>query len=260
MVKNKEKLMDMLAEQFGDDPESFRAVYAAIKKWVKQAVLASDGRSENRTTELKDWTRGKLDDLSGKMKLIPGNLKTYVDGQIEKVRDSAVQIAREVVSAAAEDIEELSKKIEGYSSVFEAINTRIDKLQNRIDKLGRNGSGGPTMASGAPNRSVYVNGKIVSGRFSDVNFKAGSNVTITTADNMTTMQVDVTVTSSGGGSGPTVPTGTVDGSNNTFTASTTPTIVFTEGGHFTNGFGVTITGLSIVFDLGLQPQKWIYYI
>ncbi len=55
-------------------------------------------------------------------------------------------------------------------------------------------------------------------------------------------------------------TGTVNGSNLTFTAATTPTIVFTEGGHFINGFGVTITGLTIVFDQGLAPQQWIKYV
>lgn len=63
-----------------------------------------------------------------------------------------------------------------------------------------------------------------------------------------------------GGGAPQIPTGTVNGINLTFIAATTPTIIFTEGGHFTNGFGVTITGLTIVFATGLAPQQWIYYL
>jgi hypothetical protein len=69
---------------------------------------------------------------------------------------------------------------------------------------------------------------------------------------------------SSSGSAPTTPSGTINGSNITFTATTQPTIVFTEGGSFTNGFGVTITGsgsaYTIVFAAGLAPQQWIYYI
>jgi hypothetical protein len=84
---------------------------------------------------------------------------------------------------------------------------------------------------------------------------AGTNVTITTTNGVKTISA-----TGGSGSAPQIPTGTVDGSNTTFVAATTPTIVYTEGGHFVNGFGVTITGLNIVFDAGLQPQSWIYYL
>jgi hypothetical protein len=74
----------------------------------------------------------------------------------------------------------------------------------------------------------------------------------------------VPYTPGGGSSGPTAPLGTVNGSNLTFTSTTQPTIVFTEGGSFTNGFGVTITGsgssYTIVFAAGLAPQQWVYYI
>lgn len=73
-----------------------------------------------------------------------------------------------------------------------------------------------------------------------------------------TLLFEYTTTSSG--SGPQTPSGTVDGTNNTFVAATTPTLIFTEGGTFTNGHGVTITGNTIVFDTNLQPQQWIYYL
>lgn len=63
-----------------------------------------------------------------------------------------------------------------------------------------------------------------------------------------------------GGSAPTIPKGTVNGINTVFTASSTPTIVFTEGGTFTNGFGVTISGMTITFSAGLAPQQWVYYL
>jgi hypothetical protein len=69
---------------------------------------------------------------------------------------------------------------------------------------------------------------------------------------------------SSSGSSPTIPSGIINGTNNTFTATTQPTIVFTEGGSFTKGFGVTITGsgssYTIVFAAGLAPQQWVYYI
>ena len=64
----------------------------------------------------------------------------------------------------------------------------------------------------------------------------------------------------GGGSSPTALTGIINGSNLNFTTATPATIVFTEGGTFTNGFGVTITGLAVVFAAGLAPQQWAYYL
>ena len=111
--------------------------------------------------------------------------------------------------------------------------------------------------------SILSNGALI-GMTNGLNLVAGTGMTISVSAN-SSGAITATFNSSGGGGGaPTIPTGTVNGINLTFTATTKPSIVFTEGGTFTNGFGVTITGsgssFTIVFAAGLAPQQWIYYL
>ncbi len=136
--------------------------------------------------------------------------------------------------------------------VVEKINTsslliKKERVEGLLDAISRSIHNG-IASVGITTTNFFSNGALV-GRAKNINF---TNAIISVAGDMATISTSASV---GGGI-----TGTVDGSNLTFVAATPPSIVFTEGGHFINGFGVTITGLTIVFDAGLAPQQWIKYV
>lgn len=84
----------------------------------------------------------------------------------------------------------LRSEIVGVSGNLEKI--RLD-LSNRINNLPRGG--------GNANRQINVGSSVMSTKYTDINLKAGTNVTLSKADNNTTKQVDITIAASGGGGG-----------------------------------------------------------
>lgn len=54
---------------------------------------------------------------------------------------------------------------------------------------------------GAPNQQINVNSSVMSKKYADVNFKAGTNITLTKADDDVNKRVNITITAAGGGSG-----------------------------------------------------------
>lgn len=69
---------------------------------------------------------------------------------------------------------------------------KIGDILSRLPDLGRGGS---------INRQLFINGVDPLLRYTDVNLKAGSNVTLTYQNNNTTQKVDITISATGGGGG-----------------------------------------------------------
>lgn len=72
----------------------------------------------------------------------------------------------------------------------------VDKIRPEV--LSRLNTGG-----GGINRQMFINSIDPLTRYTDVNLKAGSNVTITYQNNDTTKKVDITISATGGGGGST---------------------------------------------------------
>lgn len=103
------------------------------------------------------------------------NLKNDFENKVQSLTNNLKQ----------DNGEEVVKKLK------KDINKKIDSL--RVDFLGKiAGLGG-----GQANRQINVNSSIMSTRYNDINFKDGTDTLLTTADNNTTKQVDVTIASSG---------------------------------------------------------------
>jgi len=80
------------------------------------------------------------------------------------------------------------------SDTQEKIDTLRTELIDRMNKLGRGGS---------MNRQIFIGNSDPLTRYTDINLKAGTNVTINFVNNDTTKKVDVTIASAGGPSGST---------------------------------------------------------
>jgi hypothetical protein len=101
--------------------------------------------------------------------------------------------------------------------------------------------------------SIFDDGAVLVEDVDSIDF-AGAGVTGTNVNNAVTE----TIPGGGGGGSWKTPTGTVNGSNVTFTTGTdVPVLVATEQGIAVNGFGCTIVGNTIT--MFLAPQDFIRY-
>jgi hypothetical protein len=101
-----------------------------------------------------------------------------------------------------------------------------DLKKLRADLFSKLPTGGGNM-----NRNVSIGGNSsVLSRYTDMNWKAGSGVTISYANNDTTKNTDITIAASSVSAGYQSPTGTVDGSNAIFVFSTAPNVICVDNG------------------------------
>lgn len=121
-----------------------------------------------------------------------------VDSKNTSTSNSLTEMVRDIEQMEKdvnEVLETLQKNISGKSSKSE-LESAIDEL--RVDLLNRLSAVG----SGNMNREIFIGGANPLTKYTDINLRAGSNVTITYVNNNTTKKVDVTVSATGGsGSG-----------------------------------------------------------
>lgn len=116
-------------------------------------------------------------DIVGKAEL------TRVETEIKKVAQDAKNLIDKLVIPPDRESE-----ITALTDELEKV--RLELL-NRINNIG----------GGNMNRQVFFNSTDYLTKYTDINWKAGTNVTFTIANNNTTKKVDITVSASGGGGG-----------------------------------------------------------
>jgi len=138
--------------------------------------------------------------------------------------------------------EELSKKErKEIDDKFIEFEKALKKL--RIEALSRGG--------GAMNRKITFGGVDYLTRFTDINYKPGTNVGFTIADNQTTKMVDVTITATGGSSSV---AGTVRSIKTVSVSSTIGTTAGTDQVILAND-GIMITMPDAILDTNLYTIK-----
>src|SRR3990167_90551 len=105
--------------------------------------------------------------------------------------------------ATKTDLEPINESLEGTKNLLNQSKNDIIRVGSDIEKTRTDFfsrlSQLPHGGNANRNISIGVNSSVLS-RYTDINLKAGSNVTITYVNNNTTKNVDVTIASSGGGS------------------------------------------------------------
>jgi hypothetical protein len=173
---------------------------------------------KNFQQEFKKQKQALLTEFETRIKAIPKSsdltqdltqLKMEFDRKLEafKIRDDL---------GWKEDIENLQKQlqdlvdndIQADKNLHDTLEKKFQKTvdQMRVDILGRIHGGG------SMNRNIAVNGNTsVLSRYTDLNLKAGTNVTLASANNDTTKSLDLTITAAGGGTNPLTTKGDVFG-------------------------------------------------
>lgn len=159
----------------------------------------SDSLNESVTSvrkELSESAATQLDSAVSHLESSIASVVTQLTDSIEKVnadivsrdtkRGTEIAVLQEEVNRTGEDVKNI---------VLDAEKARRDFM----DKLASIHI--PDNHGGNANRNISVGGNpSVLSKYTDINFKAGSNVTLTYANNDTTKQVDLTIAASGGGS------------------------------------------------------------
>lgn len=130
----------------------------------------------------------------------------------------------------------------------------IELIEEAITELKARPSG---RGGGAKGFQLLINGtkKLLTAQ--TLNIVPGTGVTV--SYNYANGRNDVTISASGNASiSPITVTGTVDDSNTSFTAATTPTIVIVNGASYIHGAGCTISGTSITLDNPVGTGGSIY--
>jgi len=109
--------------------------------------------------------------------------------KLSKFQGFLSELKKEVEESRFDD-KPLKKEVKELTEALEKLRK---ELNNRLSNLG----------GGAMNRQNFIGNVDPLTKYTDINWKAGSNVTITYANNNTTKRVDITISSSGGGGGTT---------------------------------------------------------
>lgn len=218
-MTRREKLLKILGTRFGDDPKALGMVHETIAKDY-----------DKRLEEASRGYRAEIERIQA---------ENRADAQ-ERAQEAATRHQEALAAireAKADAIGKSSKASEG--AVSKAIKELKDWIENSVmHRLESHGkaiekfSNSPGFAIGGPGRNVFIGGAVMSGRYSDMNLIAGTNVTITEADNETTHTADVTISASGGGSG-----GTPGGS--------TTQVQYNNAGAFGGITGATTDGTTL---------------
>lgn len=285
------KILGVLDPTTKIDFTSFDNDINSLKQTLKQRIQPANfdplvssfnklkGSFEQRNTELNNL-------ISGKQKELLDLINSSSQESDEKINT----LNAELVILQAKQIPDYEKQIKNSELKLETV---ISGIQNSLEqkqeldnqkiqlqfvafeqaikdlKLQFQKHGGGSM-----NRKISVNGVVISTRYTDINFKAGANVTFTKADNNITHQVDFTIASTGGGGGATWTAGsfTVDGVTTVFTlplAATSYASVFLHiNGQFlsdqnllASGYDYTLAGDNITITMVTAPlssDKFIY--
>lgn len=232
--------------------EPIIAEIEAVQKSMEEAKQLSDEEfkkikeeTDLKSTELTSLITNIKDDLqntTGKeLKGLLSKISSLEDG-LSYQRDSSDksgQSLKQVMGEFEKKFEDIFKTFKqrekndnehafNLQSVLEDKDKAIKTTQDSIEKLRRDlFSRLSNLGGGNANRQINVNSSVMSNKYTDINFKNGSNVTITKADDEVNKRVNITIASTGGGAGNSfsineVPAGTIDDSNVTFTLANTP--------------------------------------
>jgi len=135
------------------------------------------------------------------------------------------------IKSVSDSLKNLSNKDE-VKKVVKEIEEKIDDLRRNV--LTRLSS----IGGGSMNRQIRIGGIDYLTRYTDINLKAGSNMSITVANDDVKKSVDITFVASGGGVNIETPTGDVDDSNLTFTVANEPKLLNINGAVYSVGIGL----------------------
>lgn len=215
-----QSLKDEMSGEFGKNSAITESKIKNLTEDITVLESLTDSKVEASFTLLDSKIVSNITDLKSlREQLIAENLVT-------KNKDSSLSVLiSDIQNSTQELLDDSKKSSNNIKKIKTDFEDKINKLRVEIfSKLASHGGG-------SMNRQISVNSSVMSTKYTDVNFIAGSNLTLTKTNNNTTKQVDITITASGGGTGFTLlpATGSINSSNVTFTFTQQPAYIISDG-------------------------------
>jgi hypothetical protein len=168
---------------------------------VKELEQEIAGNQKGMISEFESRLNEKLSSFKDSIvfpEFDPSSLKKEIEG-LRAEFDSRILNLKD----DSEDLDNLKSQLQSVVDLDiqkdqldkEELDKRFEKLRNEINSRISN------IGGGSMNRQMYINGVDPLTKYTDMNLKPGTNITLTYANNNTTKKVDVTITAAGGGAG-----------------------------------------------------------
>lgn len=175
-----------------DDLVSLIDSIAAIQRQIndnsdlqKEDVMSLHARMDDINIDIARITRSNDSQRKESDKELQGNI-SFLNEKYKKARREIEELVSDITESNSKDKEDVLAQVNDLKKELEK---DIQLLKNR------------PIGGGSMNRQIFINGADPLIRYTDLNLKAGSNVSITYQNNDVTKKVDVTFSSSGGGGG-----------------------------------------------------------
>lgn len=230
-IENIEKSLDA---KIANVSELLRTETTDFQKLLKENNGVIDSNLEKSIASLKEELTGLKAQKDGEIKDLRTRINELPDF-VKRVDDTFASMRTVMAEDKKQDAAE-SKKL------LQTINDGLEKLRkeltNRINNFPHGGNA---------NRDIRVGGAFVLTPFTDINLKAGSNVTITYSTNQATKFTDITFASTGGG-------GTIRSINSISTSQTAGATAGTDYVYICSGT-ITLTLPTAVGNTNLYTVK-----
>lgn len=204
-------LLDSMSQIESAFKENSKALYDELEIKTQELNTAD----EKRAKDLRDEITGLQIQI------------TLSEEEVATVRKSIPDLT-DIETRLGEMTTELSSRVDALEETepqevkdwTDTIEKLRKELMNRINQIG----------GGSMNRKITFGGVDYLTKYTDINYKAGSNVTFTVSTNDTTKMVDVTIAATGGsGSGIVRLITSISGNTNAGAASTTDYVYLVSG-------------------------------
>lgn len=242
-VSDTKKTIDEFVQAFKYAIESLNKMKAATGAELSQLRITFDHAIQN----LKDSNVKDLTDIKGQIKDAVDKSFKAQEVSLNQLRDSVIRMQEGKEGEPGKDADEQAviaavlAQLPVHDVYDDAeLKAQIDEHAKALEDM-RSEKSSRGAGWGAHPLNIYQSGTIKAETARHINF-TGATVT-QSPDGVTTVAVL-------GGAGLSVlaATGTVDGSNVTFTFASTPTLVVVNGTSYRNGHGVTIVTTTATLD------------
>lgn len=203
-----------------------------LQREFRNHALATLKEIEEKSQEFRKFSEegdeilhGRTDKIEEENKVVRTaftKLKVSTEDGLSEVKDSIASLNENLpLFAEKEGVDQTIKEVreeikEGDEESIKYTDKVKKDLLNRLNEKG----------GGNANRNIAIGGNVsVLSKYTDINLKAGNNVTITYVQNNTTKYTDVTISATGGGSSV---GGTIRSINNVSTSQTMGSVAGTD--------------------------------
>ncbi len=153
---------------------------------VRQELEVALGKQSKATGEISESLKKEIDGLKNQLSVLSAR-KVEIPDFSKQIKEAETRLLEMVKTSKQMEELKSEKSTQETQKQFVNVDLAIKKLRAELSR------------GGSMNRKITFGGVDYLTRFTDINYKAGTNVTFTVAENAQTKMVDVTVTASGTG-------------------------------------------------------------